>query len=114
MGGGIGRGELIVTYMGLPLGRLPSHEGVGQAILKVTLPIAGLVVAFKLARAPSVVKGAVAAPLLAKLHVVIDHLIWICAKNRGSHKKMYLKILHFTNCYLNVNYGLKNNVCVFY
>ena len=61
--------------MGFLLGRLSSHEGVGQAVLREALAIAGLVIAFKLARAPSVVEGAVAAALLSELHVIIDHLI---------------------------------------
>lgn len=66
------------TYMGLPLGGLPSHEGVGQAVLRAAFPVAGLVVAFKLTRAPAVVEGAAAATLLTELDVIIDHLIWIC------------------------------------
>lgn len=68
--------------MGFPLRRLPSHEGVGQTIFGATFPVTGLVIAFKLARAPPVVEGTVAAPLLAKLHVIVDHLIWICIKNK--------------------------------
>lgn len=70
--------------MSLPLGRLPSHEGVGQAILRPTFPVAGFVVAFKLARAPTVVEGAVTAALLAELHIVVDHLIWICTNESDS------------------------------
>lgn len=65
-----------------PLGRLSSHEGVGQAVLGTTLPVAGLVVALELTRAPAVVEGAAAAALLAELHVVIDHLIGICVTRR--------------------------------
>lgn len=68
------------THMGFPLRRLPSHEGVGQAILRATFPVTRLVVAFELARAPAIVEGAVAATLLTKFHIIIDHLIWICMK----------------------------------
>lgn len=68
--------------MGFPLWRLPSHEGVGQAIFRAYFPVTGLVVAFKLARAPAIVEGAVAASLLTKLHVIVDHLIWICIENK--------------------------------
>lgn len=65
------------THMGFPLGWLPSHKGMGQAVLRATFPVTGLVIAFKLARAPAVVEGAVAATLLTKFHVVIYHLIWV-------------------------------------
>lgn len=75
--------------MGLPLGRLPSHEGVGQAILRATLPVTGLVIAFKLARAPAIVEGAVATPLLAQLHVIIDHFIWICRREKKNREDMF-------------------------
>lgn len=78
----MGSGGAIVTHMCLPLGRLPSHEGVGQAVLGATLPVAGLVVAFKLAGAPTVVEGAAAASLLPQLHVIVDHLIWVCIKTQ--------------------------------
>lgn len=74
------------THMGFPLGRLSSHEGVGQAVLGATFPVAGLVIAFKLAGAPAVVEGAVAAALLAELHVIIDHLIWIWMKKQDSER----------------------------
>lgn len=79
---GRGGGGAIVTHMCLPLGRLPSHEGVGQAVLGATLPVAGLVVALKLAGAPTVVEGAAAASLLPQLHVIVDHLIWVCTKTQ--------------------------------
>lgn len=79
----------IVTHMCLPLGRLPSHEGVGQAVLGATLPVAGLVVAFKLAGAPTVVEGAAAASLLPQLHVIVDHLIWVCIKTQ--HRRVEVK-----------------------
>lgn len=62
--------------MGLPLWGLPSHEGVRQAILPAALPVTLLVVALKLARAPTVVQGAATA-LLPKLHIIIDHLVWL-------------------------------------
>ena len=74
--------------MGLPLGRLPSHEGVGQAILRATFPVAGLIVAFKLAGAPAIVEGTVAATLLAKLHIIIDHLIWLCMNRQDRHRSV--------------------------
>lgn len=73
--------------MGFPLGWLSPHEGMGQAVLRTTLPVTGLVIAFKLAGAPAVVEGAVAATLLAKLHVVINHLIWICVEKQHRHRK---------------------------
>lgn len=76
------------TNMGFLLGGLSSHEGVGQAILSATFPVAGLVVAFKLTGAPAVVQGAAAASLLPKLHVIIDHLIWVCMKNRNIQPKI--------------------------
>lgn len=66
------------AYMGLPLGWFSSHEGVGQSIFRPTFPVTGFVVAFKLAGAPAVVKGAITATLLTQLHIIIDHLIWIC------------------------------------
>ena len=72
--------------MGLPLGWFSSHEGVGQSILSPTFPVTGFVVAFKLAGAPAVVEGAVAATLLAQLHIIIDHLIWICLNMEEKHK----------------------------
>lgn len=75
------------THMGFPLRWLSSHEGVGQAVLRAAFPVTGLVVALKLARAPAVVEGAVAATLLAKLHIIIDHLIWICMKKQYRHRK---------------------------
>lgn len=73
------------THMGFPLWRLPSHEGVGEAILRMTFPVAQLIVAFKLAGAPAVVEGAVAATLLAKLHIIINHFIWVCMKKTNMH-----------------------------
>lgn len=77
--------------MGFPLGWLSSHESVGQAVLWPPFPVTGLVIAFKLTRAPAIVKGAVAAPLLTKFHVIIDHLIWICMEE-------YMPIITITLC----------------
>lgn len=65
------------THMGFPLRRLPSHEGMRQAVLRVTFSIARLIVALKLTRTPAIVEGTVAATLLPELYVIIDHLIWI-------------------------------------
>lgn len=65
---------------------LPSHEGVGQPVLWVTLAVAGLVIAFELAGAPAVVQRA-AATLLAKLHIIIDHLIRICVSKQDRQRK---------------------------
>lgn len=75
------------THVGFPLRWLSSHEGVGHAVLWATFPVTGLVIAFKLARAPAVIQWAVATTLLAKLHVVIDHLIWICMKKRKTQDR---------------------------
>lgn len=67
------------THMGFSLRRLSSHEGVGHAVLWASFPVAGLVIALKLAGAPAVVQRASTA-LLAELHVIVDHLIGICEK----------------------------------
>lgn len=65
--------------MGFSLRGFSSHEGVRHAVLRAALPVAGLVVALELAGAPAVVQRAVAAALLAQLHVIVDHLVGICA-----------------------------------
>lgn len=72
--------------MGFSLRGLSSHEGVGHAVLRAPLPVAGLVVALELAGAPAVVQRAVAtaAALLAQLNVIVDHLVGICAVTRSS------------------------------
>ncbi len=77
------------THMGFPLGWLSSHEGMRQAVFWTTFPVTGLIIALKLARAPAVVEGAVAATVLPELHVVIDHLIWIFEKNQDRHRKCH-------------------------
>lgn len=68
------------THMGFPLRGLSSHEGVGHAVLRAPLPVAGLVVALELAGAPAVVQRAVATALLAQLDVIVDHLVGVCAE----------------------------------
>lgn len=65
--------------MGFSLRGFSSHEGVRHAVLRAALAVAGLVVALELAGAPAVVQRAVAAALLAELHVIVDHLVGICA-----------------------------------
>lgn len=99
------------THMGFPLGWLSSHEGVGQAVLRATFPVAGLVIAFKLARAPAVVEGAVAATLLAELHVIIDHLIGICVKKQDRHRKRNQK--HYSLA-IPLNSGSCRTICRVY
>lgn len=76
--------------MGLLLGGLPSHEGVGHAVLRAPLPVAGLVVALKLAGAPAVVQRAVAAALLAQLDVIVDHLVGVCAGTKEGRGEQTL------------------------
>lgn len=74
------------AHMDFPLWWLSSHECIGKAVFRMTFPVTGLVIAFKLARAPVVIEGAAAASLLAKLHIIIDHLIWICVEDRKEIK----------------------------
>lgn len=79
--------------MGFPLRGLSSHEGVGHAVLRAPLPVAGLVVALELAGAPAVVQRAVAAALLAQLDVIVDHLVGVCA--RSGRTKRALKLIPY-------------------
>ena len=66
------------THVGLPLRGLAPHEGVGHAVLGAALAVAGLVVALELAGAPAGVQRAAAAAVLPQLHVVVDHVVWVC------------------------------------
>lgn len=84
---------IIVTHMGLPLGRLPSHEGMWEAVLRATFPVTGLVIAFKLTGAPAIVEGTVAGTLLAKFHIIIDHLIWLCRIRQKGYEEAFRKTI---------------------
>lgn len=83
-----GREGVSNTHVGLPLWRFSSHEGMRQAVARAALPVTGLIIALELAGAPAGVQGAVAAALLTQLHVIVDHLIWLCMNKWTEYIKM--------------------------
>jgi len=83
-GGVVWCGVVCATHVGLPLRGLAPHEGVRRAVLGAPLAVAGLVVALELAGAPARVAARPPSPaalaLLTQLHIVVDHVVWVCTK----------------------------------